>query len=139
MAPRTIRCTANKSVANGAKWKWRPRRERAHPTWMTQAEARHRRLLTRATRSPLADVRVGFIAVVCSTLTGSVMEVASMPLVFRPARADELQRAQELVVRSINDLTERHGFGPMATLRPPDFQPLLLPFPCDFPYAVQRL
>ena len=45
-----------------------------------------------------------------------------MPLVFRPARADELQRAEELVVRSINDLTERHGFGPMATLRPPDFQ-----------------
>jgi hypothetical protein len=42
-----------------------------------------------------------------------------MPLVFRPARADELQRAEELVVRSINDLTERHGFGPMATLRPP--------------------
>jgi ribosomal protein S18 acetylase RimI-like enzyme len=33
-----------------------------------------------------------------------------------------LQRAEELVVRSINDLTERHGFGPMATLRPPDFQ-----------------
>ena len=45
-----------------------------------------------------------------------------MPLVFRPARAEELQRAEELVVRSINDLTERHGFGPMATLRPPDFQ-----------------
>ena len=45
-----------------------------------------------------------------------------MALVFRPARADELQRAEELVVRSINDLTERHGFGPMATLRPPDFQ-----------------
>lgn len=45
-----------------------------------------------------------------------------MPLVFRPARADELQRAEELVVRSINDLTEHHGFGPMATLRPPDFQ-----------------
>jgi ribosomal protein S18 acetylase RimI-like enzyme len=45
-----------------------------------------------------------------------------MPLVVRPARAEELQRAQELVVRSINDLTERHGFGPMATLRPPDFQ-----------------
>jgi ribosomal protein S18 acetylase RimI-like enzyme len=42
--------------------------------------------------------------------------------VFRPARAEELQRAEELVVRSINDLTERHGFGPMATLRPPDFQ-----------------
>lgn len=45
-----------------------------------------------------------------------------MPLVFRPARGDELQRAEELVVRSINDLTERHGFGPMATLRPADFQ-----------------
>jgi len=45
-----------------------------------------------------------------------------MPIVFRPARADELQVAQELVVCSINDLTERHGFGPMATLRPPHFQ-----------------
>jgi ribosomal protein S18 acetylase RimI-like enzyme len=50
------------------------------------------------------------------------MEMARMPIVFRPARIDELQRAEELVVRSINDLTERHGFGPMATLRPPDFQ-----------------
>jgi ribosomal protein S18 acetylase RimI-like enzyme len=45
-----------------------------------------------------------------------------MSLVFRPARADELQKAQELVVRSINDLTERHGFGPMASIRSPDFQ-----------------
>jgi GNAT superfamily N-acetyltransferase len=45
-----------------------------------------------------------------------------MPIVFRHARADELNRAQELVVRSINDLTERHGFGPMATVRPPVFQ-----------------
>ena len=45
-----------------------------------------------------------------------------MPTTFRPARAEELQRAEELVVRSINDLTERHGFGPMATLRPPEFQ-----------------
>lgn len=45
-----------------------------------------------------------------------------MSIDFRPARADELQRAQELVVRSINDLTERHGFGPMATMRSPDFQ-----------------
>jgi ribosomal protein S18 acetylase RimI-like enzyme len=45
-----------------------------------------------------------------------------MPLVVRPARAEELHRAEELVVRSINDLTERHGFGSMATLRPPDFQ-----------------
>lgn len=45
-----------------------------------------------------------------------------MSLVFRPARAEELQRAEELVVHSINDLTERHGFGRMAALRPPDFQ-----------------
>lgn len=50
------------------------------------------------------------------------MGVAPMSIDFRPARAGELQRAQELVVRSINDLTERHGFGPMATVRGPDFQ-----------------
>jgi len=50
------------------------------------------------------------------------MEVPSLPLVFRPARADELPRAEELVVRSINDLSERHGFGPMSTFRPPDLQ-----------------
>ena len=42
-----------------------------------------------------------------------------MPVVFRPARADELQRAEELVVRSINDLTERHGFGPDGHLAAP--------------------
>ena len=45
-----------------------------------------------------------------------------MPVVYRPARADEIERTQELVIRSINDLTERHGFGPMASLRPPQFQ-----------------
>ncbi len=45
-----------------------------------------------------------------------------MPVIFRPARAEELQSAEALVVHSINDLTERHGFGPMATLRPPEFQ-----------------
>jgi GNAT superfamily N-acetyltransferase len=45
-----------------------------------------------------------------------------MSLVFRPARAEELQHAQELVVGSINDLTERHGFGPMASVRPAAFQ-----------------
>jgi hypothetical protein len=38
-----------------------------------------------------------------------------MPLVVRPANADELARAEELVARSINDLTVRHGFGPFAT------------------------
>jgi RimJ/RimL family protein N-acetyltransferase len=45
-----------------------------------------------------------------------------MSLVFRPARAEELQHAQELVVGSINDLTERRGFGPMASVRPAAFQ-----------------
>src|SRR6266566_4979030 len=45
-----------------------------------------------------------------------------MPVAYRPARAEEIERAEELVVRSINDLTERHGFGPMASLRPSQFQ-----------------
>lgn len=45
-----------------------------------------------------------------------------MSVVFRLARLEELQPAQELVVRSINDLTERHGFGPMASVRPAAFQ-----------------
>ncbi len=49
-----------------------------------------------------------------------------MPVLFRPARREELQHAQELVVRSINDLTERHGFGPMALVRPAAFQTLSL-------------
>ena len=45
-----------------------------------------------------------------------------MAPIIRPARADELQIAQQLVAGSINDLTERHGFGPMASARPADFQ-----------------
>ncbi len=45
-----------------------------------------------------------------------------MPIVYRPAREQDLAPAQELVVRSVNDLTERHGFGPMASLRPTLFQ-----------------
>jgi GNAT superfamily N-acetyltransferase len=45
-----------------------------------------------------------------------------MAILYRPARADELQATQEHIVRSINDLTERHGFGPMASVRTPDFQ-----------------
>ncbi|KAA0997693.1 GNAT family N-acetyltransferase [Paraburkholderia panacisoli] len=49
-----------------------------------------------------------------------------MPLVVRPANADELARAEELVARSINDLTVRHGFGPIATSRPSDFQAFCL-------------
>jgi ribosomal protein S18 acetylase RimI-like enzyme len=44
-----------------------------------------------------------------------------MPLIYRPARAEDLQYANELVVCSINDLCERHGFGPMAAMRPPVF------------------
>src|SRR5437763_8771242 len=49
-------------------------------------------------------------------------ESFTMPVAYRPARAEEIERAEELVVRSINDLTERHGFRPMASLRPPQFQ-----------------
>src|SRR3569833_1528553 len=44
-----------------------------------------------------------------------------MALVYRPACADDLVRADALVVATINDLTERHGFGPMATASPPNF------------------
>src|SRR5215470_12313300 len=45
-----------------------------------------------------------------------------MSVTVRPARAEELQRAQELVVTSINDLTQRHAFGVMASVRPASFQ-----------------
>jgi ribosomal protein S18 acetylase RimI-like enzyme len=45
-----------------------------------------------------------------------------MPIVCRPACADDLVKADALVVASINDLTERHGFGPIAVARPPNFQ-----------------
>jgi hypothetical protein len=44
----------------------------------------------------------------------------------RPARLEDLQRADALVALSINDLTERHGFGPMASPRPPRFQQFCL-------------
>jgi GNAT superfamily N-acetyltransferase len=43
-------------------------------------------------------------------------------LVYRPARLDELEHAQALIVSSINDLTQRHGFGPIASVRPANFQ-----------------
>jgi ribosomal protein S18 acetylase RimI-like enzyme len=49
-----------------------------------------------------------------------------MPLVYRPARAQDLERADAIVVASINDLTERHGFGPMAVSRPLNFQSFCL-------------
>lgn len=45
-----------------------------------------------------------------------------MPHICRPARAEDLVAANDLVVASINDLTIRHGFGPMATASPPNFQ-----------------
>ncbi|PAY05098.1 GNAT family N-acetyltransferase [Bradyrhizobium sp. UFLA03-84] len=45
-----------------------------------------------------------------------------MSVVCRPARAEDLEFADALVVSSINDLTERHGFGPMAASSPPKFQ-----------------
>jgi ribosomal protein S18 acetylase RimI-like enzyme len=45
-----------------------------------------------------------------------------MSVTVRSARAKDLRRAQELVVASINDLTEHHGFGAMASVRPASFQ-----------------
>jgi ribosomal protein S18 acetylase RimI-like enzyme len=45
-----------------------------------------------------------------------------LSLVYRPARAQDLAATDALVVASINDLSERHGFGSMATASPPNFQ-----------------
>ena len=45
-----------------------------------------------------------------------------MPIIYRLAHATDLVPADELVVGSINDLTERHGFGKIASPRPPPFQ-----------------
>ncbi len=45
-----------------------------------------------------------------------------MSLVYRLAQAQDLVAADALVVASINELTARHGFGPMATASPPSFQ-----------------
>jgi ribosomal protein S18 acetylase RimI-like enzyme len=45
-----------------------------------------------------------------------------MAIVYRPARLQDLERADALVVRSVNDLTEGHGFGPILVPRPPRFQ-----------------
>ena len=42
------------------------------------------------------------------------MQELPMPLVIRPASADELAPAEQLVVRTINDMTVRYGFGPIA-------------------------
>jgi len=45
-----------------------------------------------------------------------------MVVVCRPARMEDLKRADEIVVASINELTERRGFGKMASSHPPNFQ-----------------
>jgi GNAT superfamily N-acetyltransferase len=45
-----------------------------------------------------------------------------MPIIYRPARADDLEASDRLTVASINDLTERHAFGPMAAPSPQRFQ-----------------
>jgi hypothetical protein len=45
-----------------------------------------------------------------------------MSLTYRPARSQDLATTDALVVASINDLTERHGFGPMTSPSPPRFQ-----------------
>jgi hypothetical protein len=39
---------------------------------------------------------------------------------------EDLERADEIVVASINELTERRGFGKMASCHPPNFQALSL-------------
>jgi GNAT superfamily N-acetyltransferase len=44
-----------------------------------------------------------------------------MPIIYRPALVADLERANELVVGSMNELTERHGFGPIATVGRPNF------------------
>lgn len=49
-----------------------------------------------------------------------------MAIVVRPARAEDLAPAEELVARSINDLSVRHGFGQIASSRAPDFQAFCL-------------
>lgn len=45
-----------------------------------------------------------------------------MSVVYRPARPEDLELADALVVRSLNDLSERHGFGPMLVASAPKFQ-----------------
>jgi GNAT superfamily N-acetyltransferase len=43
-------------------------------------------------------------------------------ITYRPTRRAELQRHQNLIVTAINDLTDRHGFTAMASVRPAVFQ-----------------
>ena len=70
---------------------------------------------TRAENGAIDPERNSAVIRVTTPLYG-YLEVrgSSLSLVYRPASADDLIRAEALVVASINDLTERHGFGPMA-------------------------
>jgi GNAT superfamily N-acetyltransferase len=45
-----------------------------------------------------------------------------MAIIYRPAREDDFALADRLTVASINDLTERHAFGTMASPGPHRFQ-----------------
>jgi GNAT superfamily N-acetyltransferase len=56
-----------------------------------------------------------------SNLRSSKIEGRRVPIVYRPACAHDLQSAGAFVVASINDLTQRHGFGSVAAVRPPSF------------------
>lgn len=49
-----------------------------------------------------------------------------MPTACRPASREDLDQADALVVASINDLTQRHGFGAMASRSAPRFQAFCL-------------
>ena len=49
-----------------------------------------------------------------------------MAIHYRAAQAADLEPAQALVVASINELSNRHGFGAIASLRPPQFQAFCL-------------
>src|SRR6476469_107949 len=45
-----------------------------------------------------------------------------MAITMRRPLDDELEEIDGLVVASINDLTARHGFGPIASVSPPRLQ-----------------
>ena len=49
-----------------------------------------------------------------------------MTIVYQLAKSQDLARTEALVVASLNYVTERHGFGPMAMASRPNFQMLSL-------------
>jgi GNAT superfamily N-acetyltransferase len=49
-----------------------------------------------------------------------------MPIAYHPSQPEDLDRADALVVDTINDLTERHGFGRMASPSPRRFESFCL-------------